>query len=87
MAQRILKQSVGLALVPRAQLRSRGFSTVSDAPIDPRTQQIGPTVARRASSVYEDALNATTPRTNWTKDEISEIYNTSLIDLTYASVC
>jgi biotin synthase len=87
MAQRILKRSAGIVLIPRTQLCARKFSTVSEVPVDPRTQQTGPAIAQQASSVYEHALNATALRTNWTKDEISEIYNTSLIDLTYASVC
>jgi hypothetical protein len=33
-----------------------------------------------------DALNATGARTNWTKEEISDIYNTPLIELQYAAV-
>jgi hypothetical protein len=31
-------------------------------------------------------LNATTSRTNWTKEDISEIYHTPLIELQYAAV-
>ncbi|KAH7398207.1 hypothetical protein BKA66DRAFT_556479 [Pyrenochaeta sp. MPI-SDFR-AT-0127] len=63
--------------------RTRPFSTVIDAPVDPKTQQITPPTGRR--SVFEDAVHAVGPRTNWTKEEISEVYNTSLIELTYAS--
>jgi biotin synthase len=81
MGQRILLRPVGLTFVPRTRHISRSFSTVLDTPVDPATQQL-----RRTTSVFEEALNARAPRTNWTKEEISEVYNTSLIDLTYASV-
>jgi|TARA_R110002003_G_scaffold595_16_gene20830 biotin synthase len=67
-----------------ARLPVRPFSTVIDAPVDPKTQQITPPSGRR--SVFEDAAQAVAPRTNWTKEEISEVYSTSLIELTYASV-
>jgi biotin synthase len=86
MAQRVLlRTGRGLTLTPRSLQITRSFSTVLDAPVDPGTQQLrSPT---RAGSVFESALNASAPRTNWTKEEISEVYNTSLIDLTHASVC
>lgn len=38
------------------------------------------------SSVFEDALAATSPRNNWTKDEIKQIYETPLMKLAFASV-
>ena len=85
MAQRVLFRASGLRAGPgRLPHLTRSFSTVLDTPVDPGTQQIRQTTPR--TSVFENALNATAPRTNWTKDEIAEIYNTSLIDLTYASV-
>lgn len=86
MAQRLLLRPIGLIIVPRTQLSlcSRSFSTVLDAPVDPRTQQITPPT--RVTSVFDEALNAKGPRTNWSKEEISEVYNTSLIDLTHAAV-
>jgi biotin synthase len=55
-----------------------------DTPIDPQTQRATPPAARK-SSVFEDAVNATGTRTNWTREEIAEIYNTPLIKLTYAA--
>lgn len=83
MAQRMLLRPTGLLLARRPQYAYRSFSTVLDTPIDPRTQQATPPA--RLTSVFEDALNASGPRTNWTKEEISEVYNTSLIDLTFAA--
>lgn len=86
MAQRTLLRPIGLVLSSaRTTQFGRSFSTVLDTPIDPKTQQVTPPAARK-SSVYEDAVNATEPRTNWTREEISEIYNTPLIRLTYAAV-
>lgn len=43
-------------------------------------------VAGRVPGALVDATNATAPRTNWTREEISQIYNTPLNQLTYASV-
>lgn len=77
---------IGFALSSaRTQHFARPFSTVLDTPIDPQTQQATPPSVRK-SSVFEDAVNATGTRTNWTREEISEIYNTPLIKLTYAAV-
>lgn len=81
MAQRALARPVGFRYI---STRTRPFSTVIDVNVDPRTQQITPPAGRR--SVFEEAVRAAGPRTNWTKEEISEVYNTSLIELTYASV-
>ncbi|KAF2129584.1 biotin synthase [Dothidotthia symphoricarpi CBS 119687] len=84
MAQRLLKRPIGLLFVPvRTQYLSRSFSTVLDTPVDPSTQQITPPTSQR--SVFQDALQAAGPRTNWTREEIAEVYNTSLIELTYAA--
>lgn len=86
MAQRTLVRPVGLALnSARTQRLARPFSTVLDTPIDPKTQQATPPT--RKSSVFEDAVNAAGPRTNWTREQIAEVYNTPLIRLTYAAVC
>lgn len=87
MSQYIFRRPVGLAVFPRLQHWCRNFSTVLDAPVGPQTQGITLPVAQRAPSVYENARNATGPRRNWTKDEIAEVYNMPLIDLTHASVC
>jgi len=86
MAQRTLLRPIGRVLSSAHTTQfGRPFSTVLDTPIDPKTQKVTPPAIRK-SSVYEDAVNATGPRTNWTREEISEIYNTPLIRLTYAAV-
>ncbi|KAJ4410877.1 biotin synthase [Didymella pomorum] len=85
MAQRTLVRPIGFALSSaRTQRFVRPFSTVLDTPIDPQTQQATPPAVRK-SSVFEEAVNATGTRTNWTREEIAEIYNTPLIRLTYAA--
>jgi hypothetical protein len=38
-------------------------------------------------SALENALEASAPRNNWTKEEIKEIYDTPLMKLAYAAVC
>ena len=87
MAQRTLVRPFGLALSSaRTHRLGRSFSTVLDTPIDPQTQQFTPPTGQK-SSVFENAVKATGTRTNWTKEEIAEIYNTPLIRLTYAAVC
>ena len=43
-------------------------------------------IAGRVPSVLVEATNATTPRITWTREEVSQIYNTPLNQLTYASV-
>lgn len=67
----------------RTQL-SRPFSTVIDAPMHPASKPAPP--QKPTSTAFQDAVQAAGPRTNWTKEEISEVYNTSLIDLTFAAV-
>jgi len=41
----------------------------------------------RLGKTLQEALKATTPRHDWTKDEIREIYNTPLMELAHQSVC
>ncbi|KAF2645359.1 biotin synthase [Massarina eburnea CBS 473.64] len=82
MAQRILLRPIGFTAT--TFVRTRPFSTVIDAPISPASQQTPPQVPG-SSSVFEDAVQAMTPRTTWTKEQISEVYNKPLIDLTYAA--
>ncbi|KAK7187539.1 hypothetical protein DPSP01_003782 [Paraphaeosphaeria sporulosa] len=64
---------------------ARPFSTVIDAPISAAAQQVPPAAPSNAGSVFSDAVNATGPRTNWTKEQIAEVYNTSLIELTHGA--
>ncbi|KAJ5092450.1 Elongator protein 3/MiaB/NifB [Penicillium alfredii] len=42
-------------------------------------------LANRIPSVLTEATTAATPRTNWTKEEVNQIYNTPLNELTYAA--
>lgn len=44
------------------------------------------TLASRIPSVLAEASAATGPRTNWSREEVSQIYNTPLSQLTYAAV-
>ncbi|KAF8544351.1 biotin synthase [Trichophaea hybrida] len=44
-----------------------------------------PSPSARTSSVLQNTLEATAPRNTWTKSEIQEIYNTGLMDLTFAA--
>jgi biotin synthase len=83
MASKMLARPHGFRVVARGPRLCRAFSTVLDTPVFPVTPR---SKTPKHSSVFNDALNATSGRTNWTKEEISEVYNTSLIDLTYASV-
>ncbi|KAF2738974.1 biotin synthase [Polyplosphaeria fusca] len=78
---RVLLRPVGCppsrAFTPRL---SRCFSTVVDAPPNPAPPPKAP-----SGSVFQDAFGAVAPRTNWTRDEISQVYNTPLIELTFAA--
>jgi biotin synthase len=40
----------------------------------------------RVAGALQNAMNQTAPRTNWTKEEITEIYETPLMELTFAAV-
>lgn len=86
MSYRTLSRPIGFALnSARTPAFVRPFSTVLDTPVDPSSQRATPPT--RKASVFEDALHAAAPRTNWTKEEIAQVYNTPLIELTHASVC
>ncbi|KAI5810563.1 putative biotin synthase [Pyronema omphalodes] len=39
----------------------------------------------RVAGALQNAMNQTAPRTNWTKEEITEIYETPLMELTFAA--
>ncbi|KAF2121369.1 hypothetical protein BDV96DRAFT_668026 [Lophiotrema nucula] len=67
------------------RLRSpRAFSTVLDSTVDPVSGEAAPSKAT-TSSVFQDAVEAPAARNNWTKDEISQIYHTPLLELTFAA--
>ncbi|KAF1993378.1 biotin synthase [Amniculicola lignicola CBS 123094] len=83
----LLRSSWGAmtALRSRTRLLYRPFSTVIDTPVDPASQQTLQDSPLVSTNVLEDAVQATAPRTNWTREQISSIYNVPLIDLTYAA--
>lgn len=63
----------------------KNYGTVSDAPINPAASAISPSVDP-TRSVFHRAIEAQTPRTNWTRDEIKELYDTPLMELAFAAV-
>lgn len=63
----------------------RSYSTVHDVP---RAATSIPHLAPpspSSRSIFNTAVDAKSPRHNWTKDEISEIYKTPLMELAYAA--
>ncbi|KAF2672403.1 biotin synthase [Microthyrium microscopicum] len=70
-------------IVPSRFTISRSFSSVRDVPITSSTLPYQ--VSQPKTSALQEALAASAPRTNWTKEEISEIYNTPLFELHYAA--
>jgi hypothetical protein len=69
-------------------VQQRSYSVVHDVP-----QSVGshphspiPPHPQRTSSLLEQAANAIAPRSNWTKDEITEIHQMPLMELAFAAV-
>jgi len=63
----------------------RSFSTpVNDTFAVP--SNVPPPPEPLSSSVLREAVYATAPRYDWTKDEIRELYNTPLMELAFQSV-
>ncbi|KAK6427642.1 biotin synthase [Oleoguttula sp. CCFEE 5521] len=66
--------------------RIRQFSTVVDDAFSPVSSSgVPPTPTARQGSALKNAVNATAPRFNWSKEEIREIYNTTLMELAFQS--
>lgn len=66
--------------IPRSLPRLvRSYGTVQGPPS-------AASIAGRVPGILVEATNATTPRITWTREEVSQIYNTPLNQLTYASV-
>ncbi|KAH8159721.1 hypothetical protein CIB48_g8512 [Xylaria polymorpha] len=65
----------------------RSFSTFSTLPSRGSLGQVilSPGGPRRCASTFQQALAATSPRTTWTRDEISDIYNQPLMELASAA--
>ena len=58
---------------------ARAYGTVQSPPS-------AGTLPSRIPMALQDATAATAPRTSWTRDEIRQIYETPLNQLTYAAV-
>ena len=73
----------------RSLFQQRCYSTVHDVPqtAGAFSQSPLPTPPQRTSSLLDQAASATAPRSNWTKDEITEIHQTPLMELAFAAVC
>jgi len=81
---------------PRALFRPRpvqsttisikNYGTVSEAPANQPSIRGSPSVGDPAKSIFQSAIEAQSPRTNWTRDEIGEIYETPLMKLAFAAV-
>ncbi|KAM0145196.1 hypothetical protein ACHAP3_000319 [Botrytis cinerea] len=70
-----------ISLPLRSQvLNSKNYGTVSSVP--PQATENTVTSQR---DVYQEALNATEPRTNWTREEIKTIYDKPLMDCAQSS--
>lgn len=69
-------------------LSKRGYSVVHDVPrMSTGLNQPQPLLHSRSSSVFQEAIDANVPRTNWTKDEITQIHQKPLMELAFAAVC
>jgi biotin synthase len=65
----------------------RAFSTPVNDSFDPITASPSPPPeAGTGGNAMRNAVNATAPRYDWTRDEIREIYNTPLMELAFQSV-
>lgn len=58
---------------------TRAYGTVQSPPS-------AGTLPSRVPVALQEATAATAPRTNWTKDEVRQVYETPLNQLTYAAV-
>ncbi|KAF9891361.1 biotin synthase [Aspergillus nanangensis] len=65
--------------LPRATaIWTRSYGTVQTSPSSA-------SIASKIPQVLQDAVNATAPRTTWTRQEVQQIYETPLSQLTYAA--
>ncbi|KAI9733646.1 MAG: biotin synthase [Cirrosporium novae-zelandiae] len=91
-------QTIGIRRSMSSVVEDLGSTTSTSQPPPPvvpapiaGTSQANPTSAPRDMSeaekreVLRKAVNATGPRNDWTKEEISAIYNTPLMELTFQS--
>ena len=73
----------------RSATAARSYSTVHDLPHASSSFAQPPTAPAPTEgiSVFQRAINATAPRNDWTKEQISEIHQTPLMELAFAAVC
>ena len=64
----------------------RYYSIVHDVPRTTATSLSQTPPPPQPQSVFDRALNATGPRNDWTKEEISEIHQRPLMELAFAAV-
>lgn len=69
--------SLPIRSLPRTLTRSYGTVQGSPNPVS---------LSSRIPLTLTDATGATAPRTTWTRDEVRQIYETPLSQLTYAAV-
>ena len=75
--ERVGVMRMGMRIGVRAGTQKRWLATHAETP--------AATTTRDGKTPLERALNAP-PKNTWTKDDISSIYNTPLMELTYAAV-
>ena len=73
----LLYQTMASRFMPRLV---RAYGTVQSPPS-------AGTLPSRIPIALQEATASTAPRTSWTRDEIKQIYETPLNQLTYAAVC
>lgn len=80
--------SRSIALRASKQVRSaRYYSIVHDVPRTAASlNQTSPPPQPQSQSVFDQAVNATGPRNDWTKEEISQIHQRPLMELAFAAV-
>ena len=64
----------------------RQYSIVHDVPRSANFVQTPPPPVSRKATTFDDAVNATSARNSWTKEEITEIHRRPLMELAYAAV-
>lgn len=80
-------RQVALRSVARSTPCARRLSTAIHDTFSPvsLSSPLLPPEARKGR-VLKEAVNAKAPRYDWTKDEIREVYNTSLMELVFQAV-
>lgn len=76
-----------LRSAPQQITRIRYYSTVQDLPRPSGSfTDTAPPAPARSTSTFDDAVKATGPRFDWTREQISQIHQTPLMELAFAAV-